>query len=539
LGHATFVGSGPAESWGFAAGRKGRSYHDRMRDVLCGLRRHAVLDVAVAVLFVALDTVVTLVGWSWWPARPDGLAWVLLAAQGLTDLSLVARRRAPIAVVGIFTVFTLAVTLLISPLRALQPTNPGNIWAPLGAVVAAYAPVYLVDNRRRVIAAFAAIALLAIITARPWQPSAVVLIFGTLRIMFGPLVAIYVVTRRRLVRALTERAERAEREQQLLAEQARAEERARLAGEMHDVVTHRVSLMVLQAGALRVSAPDEPTRKAAEELRAAGCRALDELRDLVGILQTTSDRDQTPEEAHPSTAELAALAAESTTVGLQTELVEDGDPRLASPVVGRTVYRIVQEALTNAHKHAPGAGVRVRVRYGPAEVRLEVRNTPPTRPVDAGLIGTGSEVGLASLRRRVELVGGTLHAGPAPATSRPQRRPAARVQPVVRGRGRRRRTDGVRPPADDPRLRRRPRGRRRGPRWRGGGRGRPARPAGCRAHGPAHAGVDGLTAIERINQLSDPPAVVALTTFDADQYVLRALRAGAAGSWSSRPHQRT
>jgi signal transduction histidine kinase len=101
-------------------------------------------------------------------------------------------------------------------------------------------------------------------------------------------------------------------------------------------------------------------------------------------------------------------------VGLATELVEDGDPQLASPVVGRTVYRIVQEALTNAHKHAPGARVRVRVRYDPAEVRLEVRNTPPTRPVDAGLIGTGSALGLASLRRRVELVGGTLQAGPAP-----------------------------------------------------------------------------------------------------------------------------
>jgi signal transduction histidine kinase len=386
-----------------------------MRGVLCRLRRPAVVvDMAVAVVFVALDTAVTLVGWSWWPAHPDGLAWTLLVAQGLTDLSLVARRRAPIAVVGIFTVFTLAVTLLISPLQALQPANPGNIWAPLGAVVASYAPVYLVDNRRRAIAAFASIAVLAIIMARPWQPSATVIIVGPLRIMLGPLVAIYVVTRRRLVRALTERAERAEREQQLLAEQARAEERARLAGEMHDVVTHRVSLMVLQAGALRVTAPDEPTRKAAEELRAAGCRALDELRDLVGILRTTPDGGQTPEEAHPSTAELAALAAESTAVGLPTGLVEDGDPQLASPVVGRTVYRIVQEALTNAHKHAPGARVRVRVRYDPAEVRLEVRNTPPTRPVDAGLIGTGSELGLASLRRRVELVGGTLHAGPAP-----------------------------------------------------------------------------------------------------------------------------
>jgi len=386
-----------------------------MSKLLCRLRRHVVLvDVAIAVFFVVLDTVVTLVGWSWWPAHPDGLAWVLLAAQGLTDLSLVARRRAPIAVVGIFAAFTLAVTLLISPLQALQPANPGNIWAPLGAVVASYAPVYLADNRRRVIAAFAAIAVLAIITARPWQPSATVIIVGPLRIMPGPLVAIYVVTRRRLVRALTERAERAEREQQLLAEQARAEERARLAGEMHDVVTHRVSLMVLQAGALRVTAPDEPTRKAAEELRAAGCRALDELRDLVGVLRTTSDGDRTPQEAHPSTAELAMLAAESTAVGLPTELVEDGDPQLASPVVGRTVYRIVQEALTNARKHAPGARVSVQVRYDPANVRVTIRNTPPTQPADAGLVGTGSGMGLVALRKRIELVGGTLRADPVP-----------------------------------------------------------------------------------------------------------------------------
>ena len=129
--------------------------------------------------------------------------------------------------------------------------------------------------------------------------------------------------------------------------------------------------------------------------------------------------------------------AESTAVGLPTELVEDGDPQLASPVVGRTVYRIVQEALTNAHKHAPGARVTVRVRYDPTEVRLEVRNTPPTRPVDAGLVGTGSGVGLASLRRRVELVGGTLHAGPGsrrrvlrrgdPARLRPDRGVGARL----------------------------------------------------------------------------------------------------------------
>ena len=336
-----------------------------MRSVLCLLRRHAVVvDVAIAVFFVALDTAVTLTGGSWWPAHPDGLAWTLLVAQGLTDLSLVARRRAPIAVVGIFTVFTLAVTLLISPLQALQPANPGNIWAPLGAVVASYAPVYLVDNRRRAIAAFASIAVLAIITARPWQPSATVIIVGPLRIMLGPLVAIYVVTRRRLVQALTERAERAEREQQLLAEQARADERARLAGEMHDVVTHRVSLMVLQAGALRVTAPmSRPVRPP----RSCGPPAAGPWTSCATSSGSCAPRPTGPrrQEAHPSTAELAALAAESTAVGLPTELVEDGDPQLASPVVGRTVYRIVQEALTNAHKHAPGARVTVRVRYDP------------------------------------------------------------------------------------------------------------------------------------------------------------------------------
>jgi signal transduction histidine kinase len=382
-----------------------------MRELVCTLRRHAVLvDVAVALLFVALDTVVTLAGGSWWPTQPDALAWVLLAAQGLTDLSLVARRRAPLAVVGCFTVFTLAVTLLVAPLGVLDPANEGNLWGPLGAVLAAYAPVRLANDRRRTIQALVAVGVLAVVTARPWQPSAMVITVGVLRILLGPLLATYVVTRRRLVAALTERAERAEREQGLLAEQARAQERARLAGEMHDVVTHRVSLMVLQAGALGVTAPDEPTRKAAEELRVAGCRALEELRDLVGVLRATPDGAP----ASVAASGLAALAAESTAVGVAVELVEDGDPQVASPVVARTVDRIVGEALTNARKHAPGARVTVQVRYHPAGVQVTVGNTPPARPPDAGLVATGSGMGLASLRQRVALVGGTLRAGPAP-----------------------------------------------------------------------------------------------------------------------------
>jgi signal transduction histidine kinase len=382
----------------------------------CGSRRHLVVDLTVAAAFVALDTAVTLVGGSWWPARPDGLAWALLVAQGLTCLSLAASRRAPLAVVGGFVAFSLLLTLLITPFGVLGPVNPANVWTPFGAVMAVYALVRFAPDDRRTRWTVGAVVLLAIITARPWQPFPGIMTVGVLRIAFGPLLALYFTARKRLVQALRERAERAEREQRLLAEQARAEERARLAGEMHDVVTHRVSLMVLQAGALRVTATDEATRQAAEELRAAGCRALDELRDLVGILRTTPDadgRDGPPDDVRPSAPGLAELVAESTAAGLPAELVEEGDPRLASPVVGRTIHRIVREALTNVHKHAPGArATTVRVRYDPAGVRVTVANTPATRPADAGLVGTGSGMGLANLRRRIELVHGTLRAGP-------------------------------------------------------------------------------------------------------------------------------
>ena len=376
------------------------------------------VDAAIAVFFVLLDTFATLAGATWWPAHPDTLAWILLGLQAAACFSLVARRRAPLTVMGILAAFTLLVTLLISPAGLLTPANPGNVWAPYATVLAAYGPIYYSSQNRRV--ALIALGIFAVIVCRPWEFSLTVIGIGLLRVAVGPLVALYFDARRRLVQALTERAERAERERDLLAEQARAEERARLAGEMHDVVTHRVSLMVLQAGALRMTAPDERTRQAAEELRAAGCQALDELRDLVGILRAAPDGDQAP-----SVADFAELVAESTAVGTPAELVEDGDPALASPVVGRTAYRIVREALTNVRKHAPGARVTVRVSYGQSQVRLTVRNTRPTgHPGDlngsgsgdagSGLASTGSGLGLANLRQRIELVHGTLQAGPTP-----------------------------------------------------------------------------------------------------------------------------
>jgi signal transduction histidine kinase len=373
----------------------------------CFARRNNVaLDAALACFFVLLDTTVTLVGSSWWPSHPGKLAWAMLVLQALADASLVARRRAPMLVIAVMTAFTLALSLLIFPAGALTPANAGNLWAPYGTVLAAYGPFYYRKDRR---AAFAAVGTMTLIVARVWDPSLSVIMVAVLRTAAGPLLALYYSAREEGLRALRDRAERAERERDLLAEQARSEERARLAGEMHDVVTHRVSLMVLQAGALGITATDEATRQAAEELRAAGVQALDELRDLVGILRTAPEDDQAP-----PISGLAELVAESTAVGTPAELVQEGDPALASPVVARTAYRIVREALTNVRKHAPGAQVDVRVSYDESQVRLSVRNTAVAVPRANGLAATGSGLGLASLRQRIELMQGTLRASGTP-----------------------------------------------------------------------------------------------------------------------------
>jgi signal transduction histidine kinase len=368
-------------------------------------------DALLAAFFVCLDTVATLGGNSWWPAHPGSLAWAMLVVQTLADASLVFRRRAPLTVIAILGGFTLAVSLLISPAGLLVPGTSGNVWAPYGTILAAYGPFYYRRDRR---AAFAAVGMLTAIVARVWDPSATVITIGVLRTALGPLLAVYFSARHELLQGLRERAERAEREQHLLAEQARTDERARLAGEMHDVVTHRVSLMVLQAGALGITATDEATRQAAEELRAAGCQALDELRDLVGILRTEPEADA---DRTPSVSALPTLIAESAAVGAPAELIEDGDRSLASPVVGRTAYRMVREGLTNARKHAPGSRVLIQVSYGEAEVRVIVTNTPAVggpAAASSGLAGTGSGLGLDNLRQRIELVHGTLLARPTP-----------------------------------------------------------------------------------------------------------------------------
>ncbi|MFI7441516.1 sensor histidine kinase [Nonomuraea indica] len=226
--------------------------------------------------------------------------------------------------------------------------------------------------------------------------------------MVLPLVyGLWIRSRRDVLAAARERADRLESEQVMRAEQARSQERARIAREMHDVVAHRVSLMVLHAGALELAAGDERTAEAAAMIGGIGREALANLREVLGVLRSTEQ--PAPLAPQPTLADLDRLLDQSRALGIPVTRQDHGEPRPLRSTVERTAYRVVQEALTNVHKHAAGAATDVHVHFLPGELRVEVRNRP-ARGGPAPLPGSGW--GLAGLRERVELLNGTLRTGP-------------------------------------------------------------------------------------------------------------------------------
>lgn len=382
-------------------------------------KRDAVFDVTLVVVLRLLGLLLAHLYESETPLEAYawvGGVWASQVVNGALDLLLIARRRFPVVLLSAAAAAAAAQALLIEfgPGPLLRNNLETDPWGPGATPFAIYAAVvYFSGGRAKRLWIWVLIGALALVAFRPWTlPGTDPIVAAGVWTVLPSILGLYIAARRRLVHALQERAERAEREQRLLAEQARAEERARLAVEMHDVVTHRVSLMVLQAGALGVASADPSVRQAAEELRGSGAEALAELRDLVGVLRRGEDDQQPgrgdgPPERVP---DLAELVAQSEAIGVQVDFTAEGEPELVTPAVARTAYRVVQEALTNVHKHAAGASVKVRAVYGDDRLRLTIRNTAPVGPAE--LAGSGAGVGLRGLRQRVELVGGTFHAGP-------------------------------------------------------------------------------------------------------------------------------
>ena len=328
------------------------------------------------------------------PPYSDTRATVLIATGVLTAAAALVRRRFPL-------------WLLAGALIHGLESGDASAALPFGVyAVVRYGP----PGRLR----WVTLGLAAVIALQPWQFTSgnqalnnvlIVIVLLVLPAVLG----LWVRTRAELIDALRERAERAEAEQHLRAREAVLAERARITREMHDVVGHRVSLMVLQAGAVDMAADDpDRVRRLAGQLQDAGRRSLEELRQLLGLLQEDPDEDA-PLAPQPGLDDVPELVGDSGRAGLEVSLTRTGAPRELDPTVGRTAYRVVQEALTNAGKHAPGGAVAVTLELRETGLAVTVVNHRPTRPPTA--LPSGG-LGLIGLRERVRTVGGTLRAEP-------------------------------------------------------------------------------------------------------------------------------
>ncbi|MEU6871670.1 histidine kinase [Streptomyces sp. NPDC046751] len=332
-------------------------------------------------------------------STPDGILAADIAIGALACCALWVRRRWPVGV---------AVALVL--VAAIEPVSAGAMLVALFGVA--------VHRPFRPVAAVGALAL-ALAPVQPYlRPDPDTSFIGAT--VIGVLLPLLVISwgmvvrsRRQLVVTLRERARRAETEAALRAEQAQRLAREAIAREMHDVLAHRLTLLSVHAGALefRPDAPTAEVARAAGVIRDSAHEALQDLREIIGVLRSPGESDG--DRPQPTLASLDELIAESRLAGMKVTLDNRvGDPATAPAATGRTVYRIAQEGLTNARKHAPGAEVTVTVTGAPGQgLTVEVRNPAPTRPFEQV---PGSGQGLIGLTERATLAGGGLDHGPLP-----------------------------------------------------------------------------------------------------------------------------
>jgi signal transduction histidine kinase len=354
-----------------------------------------------------------------WPAFPPWTVDLLLVALALADAVLntnVFDADADTSDVIAFAASVAAAGALVLrrrfPFLTFLCTVPGLILsdADIASLVALYSmarygskPVPLIVGTVVVFAGYSAL----------WQPpytAHVVLlnsIYGALFAAAPLALGLLVRTRRELSTRIAEVEQAREHERERTAQHVLARERAQLAREMHDVVSHQVSLIAVQAGALQMANPDPDTRRAARTIRELSVTTLDELRQMVSVLRADGGRS-TELFPQPGLRDLEQLTAAS---GIPTTM--SIDPRLeAAPPLQRAVYRTVQEALTNVRKHAPGATATVSIARDADQIVASVLNTAASHRVTPL---PSAQHGLIGLHERAELLGGTLTTGPTPA----------------------------------------------------------------------------------------------------------------------------
>ncbi|TDC60007.1 sensor histidine kinase [Actinomadura sp. GC306] len=355
------------------------------------------------------------------PGRRAGAVLVFVAVGVLGAVTLWARHGTGSAD-GWFALEVAggAAAWVLSPLLLWRPVAAAVALTALAAVSPAATPAATVAvlqvARRRpvgVAAAVGAAGIAAHAVQGLWRPPGGISFGWWLLLItaaYGALIGWGALARARraLLVSLAERARRAEAEQGRRVAEARMAERTRIAREMHDVLAHRLSLLATYAGALeyRPDAPPERLARAAGVVRAGVHQALEELREVILLLRTDDAEDEG--RPQPVLADVPRLVAESRDAGAAVEL-RDGVGGAAVPApVGRTAYRVVQEGLTNARKHAAGRRVRVVLAGRPGTgLEIDIRNALPAGPA-AGPAAPGSGTGLVGLTERVRLAGGRL-----------------------------------------------------------------------------------------------------------------------------------
>lgn len=323
-----------------------------------------------------------------------------LIALPIASIALLWRRRWP-----------LRVMLLVGLLTIASPASGFAALVAAFAIAAYSAPTVALGGLAFLLAMSPVTAWLARDPGAAWWSDA---LFGVIITIGVGAWGMFTGTRRQLLVTLHERARRAEAEQGLRVEQARQQERSRIAREMHDVLAHRMSLLSVHAGALefRPDAPAEDVARAAGVIRQTAHEALEELRTVIGVLRVddltpNANGAAAPEPPQPTLAAVPRLIASWQQAGARVELELEVDAGAVPPAVGRTAYRVVQEGLTNASKHAPATCVTVRLSGAPGDVLVvEVRNPLPVGGAAIPYPIPGTGLGLIGLRERTELAGG-------------------------------------------------------------------------------------------------------------------------------------